>query len=159
MRTPTYQGGGGVMGNIPAFPRPFSEETPIGSNERYYAQDGMSLRDYFAGQALPAIMTRDREHRFYGTDYAIEAYNVADAMLANRDELITRGNDFAANSGDATLLASQLVKRHGSVYSAIEEYVRYYSSNKAALTPVEKSWRLRVLRALLDLDTQNAEAA
>lgn len=45
---------------------------------------GMSLRDWFAGQVLPAIL------RSYGTgnsdDIATECYQIADAMIAAREK-------------------------------------------------------------------------
>ena len=62
----------------PAFPRP-QAETSQGGN---YHQDGMSIRDWFAGQALAHDYTGDE-----GTDpakIALWAYQVADAMLAAR---------------------------------------------------------------------------
>jgi hypothetical protein len=66
--------------NPAAFPRPdFFSETHHTSP----AQDGMSLRDYFAGQYLQGLVS------FHGaTDHypnrAIQAYAAADAMLAQR---------------------------------------------------------------------------
>jgi len=46
-------------------------------------RDGMSLRDWFAGQALRAIASRNTD-RFFLED-AEEAYRFADAMLAARE--------------------------------------------------------------------------
>lgn len=64
----------------PAFP-----ETPVG--ETYEGSSGMSLRDYFAAKALPgciaAIMSLEC-HRWFPTDFAQEAYKMADAMLEER---------------------------------------------------------------------------
>ena len=65
-----------------AFPRP-QAETSIGGN---YEQDGMSLRDYFAGQALVGF---SQIHVIHGTPYkslAKSAYEAADAMIAYRQE-------------------------------------------------------------------------
>lgn len=67
----------------PAFP--VVEDHPVhGSMASSY---GMSLRDYFAGQALVGLMTR----KVAGADgpgwhagYAAVAYAVADAILAER---------------------------------------------------------------------------
>jgi len=46
--------------NKPAFPRPFSEwasqETP------YYEQDGMSMLEFYAGQALASAQCQFSEH-------------------------------------------------------------------------------------------------
>ena len=50
-----------------------------------YAKD-MTLRDYFAAQAMQSILYADRVHgiigvNFYEHDRAKDAYRVADAML------------------------------------------------------------------------------
>lgn len=43
--------------------------------------DGMSLRDWFAGQALAGLATQsDNSHNI-----AIDAYSIADAMLKRRE--------------------------------------------------------------------------
>jgi len=70
----------------PAFPRPMAE-TSLGGN---YEQDGMTLRDWFAGQALvsmgptvkaaPGATLQDVAESMAST-----AYVVADAMLAARE--------------------------------------------------------------------------
>lgn len=68
--------------NPPAFPR----------DERYLGHNGMTLRDWFAGQALGYALDRD-----YGNDWgrsgrdhmpraAAHAYQIADAMLAAREQ-------------------------------------------------------------------------
>jgi hypothetical protein len=71
--------------NPPAFPRPSSTS----SNP---AQEGMTLRDHFAGQApamgpvtmvlafFVCLFTRQNYHQFAARD----AYDYADAMLAER---------------------------------------------------------------------------
>ena len=66
----------------PAFPRPMYE------SEQYsdVGEEGMSLRDYFAGQALAGITAslagpREGNRR---KDYAVAAYRYADAMIAER---------------------------------------------------------------------------
>jgi hypothetical protein len=66
----------------PAFARPAAEH----SHACNYEQEGMSLRDYFAGQALMGLVAFDRpvngdnqpEH------FARWSYALADAMLAAR---------------------------------------------------------------------------
>jgi hypothetical protein len=87
----------------PAFPRPASEFTQSGTladgNEAVGAQDGMSLRDYFAAKALHAAIiamsnfepgleqTRaEATRRGVSLDelLATQAYITADAMLAAR---------------------------------------------------------------------------
>lgn len=72
----------------PAFP------TEPNTQPGFYLHHGMSLRDYFAGQALPAVIsaTSAGQHRPTARDsdtsisFAIarDAYLVADAMLAAR---------------------------------------------------------------------------
>ena len=73
----------------PAFPRPYSQ---LASGEQVWEQDGMSLRDWFAGQALTGILaarfatenvghTQGRVHLDQATE---AAYAIADAMLAAR---------------------------------------------------------------------------
>lgn len=51
--------------------------------EPYVISPGMSLRDYFAGQALAAILVNG-EYDF--DDAASDAYRYANAMLAARSE-------------------------------------------------------------------------
>lgn len=56
------------------------------------AMVGMTLRDYFAAKALHGIMqadaweTDDGELIYSNESYAKEAYELADAMLAERDK-------------------------------------------------------------------------
>ena len=56
---------------------------------------GMSLRDYFAGQAIPGILN-DQSFREAFTadlgpkDFAAAAYDIADAMLAHRSDCLAR---------------------------------------------------------------------
>jgi len=63
------------MKNPAAFPRPFSGTTQ-------YAQDGMTLRDYFAAKAMQSLLsiaggTLEKD--------AEVAYKMADAMLKARE--------------------------------------------------------------------------
>ena len=59
-----------------------------------YQSDGMSLRDWFAGQALPAIISESMVRLFQqgatsenvATTLADSSYQIADAMLAARNE-------------------------------------------------------------------------
>lgn len=46
---------------------------------------GMTLRDYFAGQALAGLIACANVNKPTRNDYAEAAYNYADAMLAARD--------------------------------------------------------------------------
>lgn len=75
----------------PAFPRPFSTEQ---ANRRVLEQDGMSLRDWFAGQSLAAIanstilmaakQVAEEDHSTSNAVIAKLAYELADAMLEER---------------------------------------------------------------------------
>jgi hypothetical protein len=56
-------------------------------------QEGMSLRDYFAAQALPAMITSFLDKDLDMTDphgwmegLAMDAYSMADAMMKQRSE-------------------------------------------------------------------------
>lgn len=64
---------------------------PMGNPEQG-GYDGMSLRDWFAGQALPAVIaaTSAGQHDLCGTGSVVEqlaqeAYRLADAMLVARE--------------------------------------------------------------------------
>ena len=69
------------MKDIPAFPR---VKTFDGKGYPEDPQDGMTLRDYFAGQAMQSIMDNSPELRF--DDVALESYKQADAMLKEREK-------------------------------------------------------------------------
>jgi len=61
------------------------EDGGLAFPSEYYAEQGMTLRDYFAAAALQGFVTNN------GTDTAEEAlaawsYSLADAMLATRKE-------------------------------------------------------------------------
>ena len=64
------------MKNIPAFPRPFSGTTQ-------YAQEGMTLRDYFAAKAMQPLIVSFTVQDINWT--AKQAYKIADAMLEVRN--------------------------------------------------------------------------
>jgi hypothetical protein len=69
------------MNNPAAFPRPFSGTTQ-------YAQDGMTLRDYFAAKAMQAVITgyaTQNKVDSYSDYWAGFAYEMADAMLKARE--------------------------------------------------------------------------
>lgn len=84
----------------PAFPRAASEYTQHGTlpdgNDAETAQAGMSLRDWFAGQALVGILAlplNAEEHKVIArqnagihTVMAVNAYRYAGAMLAERNK-------------------------------------------------------------------------
>ena len=62
--------------DIPAFPRPHSGATQ-------YAQEGMSLRDYFAAKALQAAS--NKASAFTRKDIAEWSYLIADEMMKARE--------------------------------------------------------------------------
>lgn len=62
------------MNDIPAFPRPYSGATQ-------YAQEGMTLRDYFAAKAMETMV---KEYAFY-ENVAEHAYRMADEMMKARE--------------------------------------------------------------------------
>jgi hypothetical protein len=64
-----------------AFPRPHS----MGPAEHVWEQDGMTLRDYFAGQALAGYMACASHPQAPNDEtMARYCYNAADAMLQAR---------------------------------------------------------------------------
>jgi hypothetical protein len=64
----------------PAFP--VAEDHRTADALRWTA--GMSLRDWFAGQALAGILAADTGANWGYKEAAIEAYGHADAMIADR---------------------------------------------------------------------------
>jgi hypothetical protein len=62
----------------PAFPR-----TVQHYNEYLEGRDGMSLRDWFAGQALLGMLNRTQYNETIAASYA---FKYADAMLAERNK-------------------------------------------------------------------------
>ena len=71
----------------PAFPRPAGDYN--GTRGGNGAQEGMTLRDYFAAKAMQAWLSTFTESRHPAengglADFAKGAYAVADAMLAER---------------------------------------------------------------------------
>ena len=65
--------------NIPAFPRPFSEDTYLEGID-YLAQDGMTLRDYFAARAMTECIGWGEPD-----EISKKAYEYADAMMKARE--------------------------------------------------------------------------
>ena len=63
---------------------------PVGISDRKngFIGEGMTLRDYFAAKALPAIYTEFKEIDPYSSVIAIAeyAYRLADAMLTAREQ-------------------------------------------------------------------------
>jgi hypothetical protein len=75
--------------NPPAFPQ---HPSAMVASERVWGDPGMSLRDWFAGQALAGLAAVDhgndwgRAGKGHGPACARMAYAIADAMLAARKE-------------------------------------------------------------------------
>lgn len=70
--------------NPPAFPSHAGDPEMTDPRNRISC-GGMSLRDWFAGQALAGMASRGL-HRAFSEDYAVSCYRFADAMLAARKE-------------------------------------------------------------------------
>jgi len=72
----------------PAFPKALDPYPNMQGSAGQSTQNGMSLRDYFAGQAIAAIPQRGWDHLGEEKDiiaaWAQCAYAVADAMLLAR---------------------------------------------------------------------------
>lgn len=65
----------------------FPSDTFFTNGEHNSHEDGMTLRDYFASKALPGLISaimQDECHSWKSTDFASEAYSIADAMLLER---------------------------------------------------------------------------
>jgi len=80
------------MDNPPAFPVKVKRNTssdPL-ATPREFRLEGMSLRDWFAGQALAGLCSTDRESTNSALDdfqaVAADAYEYADTMLAEREK-------------------------------------------------------------------------
>ena len=63
----------------------------VGYKSEWLTEDGMSLRDYFAGQALAGVLANptleQHDKTISGAEaVAIGAYDIADAMLAERNK-------------------------------------------------------------------------
>jgi hypothetical protein len=71
----------------PAFPTrvPREQMTEFGYQTVYDSEDGMSLRDWFAGQVVAGVVTQEHiTHGFSPAGVACVAYEIADAMLKER---------------------------------------------------------------------------
>jgi hypothetical protein len=66
----------------PAFPMPSGMEPKVDITTHY--NEGMTLLDYFAGQALPAVITYMKFYDCGQSGIAKTAYDQAQAMLAER---------------------------------------------------------------------------
>ena len=69
----------------PAFPRPSSEAVDTSGNHFWpAAQEGMSLRDYFAAAALTGLLAYSRVNHSTPESIAQAAFVFADAMIRAR---------------------------------------------------------------------------
>ena len=72
-----------------AFPEITSERDENGLKD-IYSYGGMSLRDYFAGQALLGSLSSstltEYTNKSQAECFAVEAYRIADAMIAQREK-------------------------------------------------------------------------
>lgn len=77
--TPINDGG-------PAFPRPATVQSEIDAVSGVHepGSPGMSLRDYFAGQAIAGLARSGAPDRLNVNEIAEAAYRIADALLARR---------------------------------------------------------------------------
>jgi hypothetical protein len=73
-------------GGGPAFPRPAGDYN--GTKHGNGAQDGMSLRDYFAAKAMQGLLAQSSGSALLSdlAAGAVYAYRMADAMLDARGE-------------------------------------------------------------------------
>lgn len=73
----------------PAFPSQRLGQDGLPESE---AVDGMSLRDYFAGQALSGLIAHP-ESGDNADSQACASYIIADAMIAEREKIFVRMKD------------------------------------------------------------------
>lgn len=81
MSTPIKDGG-------PAFPQPMLDipnHGPTFPGQIAANVSGMTIRDWFAGQALAGLVFHNEFGAISDRNMAIGAYDIADAMLAERE--------------------------------------------------------------------------
>jgi len=59
---------------------------PRQESEHYHGMDGMTLRDYFAGQVIIGILSSAQLNTNDIAQLSSEAYEGADAMIQQRDK-------------------------------------------------------------------------
>ena len=69
----------------PAFPQPEQQAIRGGTQVWIHSHPGMSLRDYFAGQALVGFLANSSLREMTAAEIASRAGQQADAMIAARD--------------------------------------------------------------------------
>ena len=68
----------------PALPRPYSDRPR--STVTWSAQEGMSLRDWFAGAALIGMLAKGVSPEATDHGFAVAAWAIADIMLLHRSQ-------------------------------------------------------------------------
>jgi hypothetical protein len=69
----------------PAFPKALDPYPNTAGTTRNAGAPGMSLRDWFAGQALANYVAADNEPPLSFIQVATDCFQIADAMLAARE--------------------------------------------------------------------------
>lgn len=74
--------------NIPAFPLAFQEQDASGMpRTEMYAHDGMTLRDFFAANAMQGLLVSWGGYDVGDfREIAEDAYSAADAMISEREK-------------------------------------------------------------------------
>lgn len=70
--------------NKPAFPRPYSEWHEDGMKHELPQQQGMSLLEYYAGQALAGYMAISEGTWFTGDE--VNLFHIAEAMIKESEK-------------------------------------------------------------------------
>ena len=84
-----------------AFPSVFTiaagtnrQDGTLASSAEQHVHGGMTLRDYFAGQALAGLMANPQHARiFHPSDDTEYVYRIADAMIAARTPVPPEGEE------------------------------------------------------------------
>lgn len=102
--------------------------------ERMRNQGGMTLLDWFAGQALTGILA-DSESQGEPEDFSAAAYNIAESMLAEkaRREAVVQESSTTDHSGEAGKMV-ELEKRNRELVEALsvmEMWVPTHCENQA----------------------------
>ena len=69
-----------------AFPRSYAFMNPEAGKSELKSVEGLTIRDYFAGQALIGMVTADPDGKRGDEKLAQWSYMIADALLAEREK-------------------------------------------------------------------------
>ena len=72
--------------SAPENPPPFPLNIKSDNGEHWHSEGGMSLRDWFAGQALAGGLIQHHGYPLHKDHVAQSAYDLADAMLTERSK-------------------------------------------------------------------------